>query len=44
MRFRALLATIAVALLAACGESPTAPAAQAETSAAYGTGLIGTNL
>lgn len=46
MKIRALLAVLAVAVLAAC-TSPTAPAApttQAGTSAAYGSGLIGTNL
>jgi hypothetical protein len=45
MRFRALFAVIAVVLLAACGESPTAPATpDATTTAAFGSGLIGTDL
>ena len=46
MRTRALLAALAVALLAACTQSPTAPseAQTPETRAAFGSGAIGTNL
>lgn len=47
MRIRALLAVFAVALLAACTQSPTAPATpgvDTEAAAFGGTGTIGSGL
>lgn len=44
MKTRALLAALAVALLAACAESPTGPSAQPSTTANYGSITQGSGL
>lgn len=44
MKTRALLAAFALALLAACAESPTGPSVQPNTPASYGSNGLGSGL